>query len=159
LGRPSSFRFSGPSGCGKTTLLRLIAGLITPDQGRITIGGRDLTRVPAHKRNIGVVFQSYALFPHLTVADNVAFGLRAQGVQKSAIPKRVREALALVRMEDFAGRSVAALSGGSSSASPSLAPSWSSPSCCSSTSRSARSTGSSGRRCKSSFGTFCAIST
>jgi putative spermidine/putrescine transport system ATP-binding protein len=102
----------GPSGCGKTTLLRLIAGLITADQGRITIGGRDLTRVPAHKRNIGVVFQSYALFPHLTVADNVAFGLRAQGTPKAAIPERVREALALVRMEDFAGRSVAALSGG-----------------------------------------------
>ena len=102
----------GPSGCGKTTLLRLIAGLISPDQGRITIGGRDLTRVPAHKRNIGVVFQSYALFPHLSVADNVAFGMRAQRTPKHEIPQRVRDALALVRMQEFADRSVAALSGG-----------------------------------------------
>ena len=102
----------GPSGCGKTTLLRLVAGLVPADGGRITIGGRDLTRVPAHKRNIGVVFQSYALFPHLTVADNVAFGMRAQGVPGAEIPGRVREALALVRMEPFAERSITALSGG-----------------------------------------------
>jgi putative spermidine/putrescine transport system ATP-binding protein len=102
----------GPSGCGKTTLLRLVAGLIGADGGRIMILGRDLTRVPAHKRNIGVVFQSYALFPHLTVAENVAFGMRAQGVPKSEIPGRVREALALVRMESFAERSISALSGG-----------------------------------------------
>lgn len=102
----------GPSGCGKTTLLRLVAGLLTPDAGSIVIGGRDFTRVAAHKRNIGVVFQNYALFPHLTVADNVAFGLRAQGVPKAEIGERVREALARVRMEGFAERSVTALSGG-----------------------------------------------
>ena len=112
VGQAEFVSLLGPSGCGKTTLLRLIAGLIKPDQGRITIGGRDLTRVPAHKRNIGVVFQSYALFPHLTVADNVAFGLRAQGTPKANIPNRVREALALVRMEEFAERSVGGLSGG-----------------------------------------------
>jgi putative spermidine/putrescine transport system ATP-binding protein len=102
----------GPSGCGKTTLLRLVAGLLAPDAGSISIGGRELTRVAAHRRNIGVVFQNYALFPHLTVAENVAFGLYAQGAPKAEIGERVREALALVRMEDFAERSVTALSGG-----------------------------------------------
>jgi len=80
----------GPSGCGKTTLLRLIAGLLDPDAGTISVGGRDLTRIPAHKRNIGVVFQSYALFPHLDVAQNVAFGLEAQGAPSDQIQERVR---------------------------------------------------------------------
>ena len=75
----------GPSGCGKTTLLRIIAGLVAADGGRVVLDGIDITRVPAHKRNIGVVFQSYALFPHLTVAENVAFGLRARGTRASEI--------------------------------------------------------------------------
>jgi putative spermidine/putrescine transport system ATP-binding protein len=102
----------GPSGCGKTTLLRLIAGLLKPDGGRISIGGNDLTHVAAHKRNIGVVFQNYALFPHLTVEQNVAFGLEAQRRPRAEITQRVGNALALVRMEEFAGRRIAALSGG-----------------------------------------------
>ncbi|MGR3513863.1 MAG: ABC transporter ATP-binding protein [Paracoccaceae bacterium] len=102
----------GPSGCGKTTLLRIIAGLTLADSGDVMLDGRAITRVPAHKRNISVVFQSYALFPHLTVAENVAFGLRARGVAKSDTGKSVAEALALVRMETFADRPVAALSGG-----------------------------------------------
>ncbi len=102
----------GPSGCGKTTLLRLIAGLLKPDAGRIAIDGSDLTQVPAHKRNIGVVFQNYALFPHLTVEQNIAFGLEAQKTPKAEIGGRVQNALALVRMETFADRRVAALSGG-----------------------------------------------
>jgi putative spermidine/putrescine transport system ATP-binding protein len=102
----------GPSGCGKTTLLRIIAGLLAPDTGSISIAGRELTRVAAHKRNIGVVFQSYALFPHLTVAENVAFGLHARRVPRTEVASRVAEALSLVRMEDFAGRGVASLSGG-----------------------------------------------
>ena len=102
----------GPSGCGKTTLLRIIAGLTQADAGDILLGGRAITRVPAHKRNISVVFQSYALFPHLTVAENVAFGLRARGVAKADIGDKVSEALALVRMQDFSERPVAALSGG-----------------------------------------------
>lgn len=102
----------GPSGCGKTTLLRLIAGLLSPDTGTVAVNGRDLTRVPAHKRNIGVVFQSYALFPHLDVAQNVAFGLEAQGVAKNEITGRVQEALSLVRMNAFADRRISALSGG-----------------------------------------------
>jgi putative spermidine/putrescine transport system ATP-binding protein len=102
----------GPSGCGKTTLLRLIAGLIKPDAGRIAIKGSDLTQVPAHKRNIGVVFQNYALFPHLTVEQNVAFGLEAQKTPRAEIGKRVQNALALVRMQAFAERRISALSGG-----------------------------------------------
>jgi putative spermidine/putrescine transport system ATP-binding protein len=73
----------GPSGCGKTTLLRLIAGLMAPDEGSIAIGGLDVTRTPPHKRNVGVVFQSYALFPHLTVAGNVGFGLQGKGLGRA----------------------------------------------------------------------------
>ncbi|SDI55649.1 ABC transporter ATP-binding protein [Salipiger marinus] len=102
----------GPSGCGKTTLLRIIAGLMEADDGSVVLGGRDITRQPAHRRNISVVFQSYALFPHLTVAENVAFGLRARGTAKSATAAPVAEALRLVRMSDFADRPIAALSGG-----------------------------------------------
>src|SRR6056297_624753 len=102
----------GPSGCGKTTLLRIIAGLTPADEGSVLLDGRAITSVPVHRRNISVVFQSYALFPHLTVAENVAFGLRARGVGKGATADPVREALALVRMSDFADRPVAALSGG-----------------------------------------------
>ncbi|WP_172329878.1 ABC transporter ATP-binding protein [Mangrovicoccus sp. HB161399] len=102
----------GPSGCGKTTLLRIIAGLMEADQGDVVLGGRNITRLPAHRRNISVVFQNYALFPHLTVAENVAFGLRARGTAKSACAGPVEEALKLVRMEAFAGRPVSALSGG-----------------------------------------------
>jgi putative spermidine/putrescine transport system ATP-binding protein len=112
VGQAEFVSLLGPSGCGKTTLLRLVAGLLAPDGGSIAIGGRDLTRVAAHKRNVGVVFQNYALFPHLTVAENVAFGLRAQRAPKAEIEERVREAIARVRMESFAERSVTALSGG-----------------------------------------------
>jgi putative spermidine/putrescine transport system ATP-binding protein len=102
----------GPSGCGKTTLLRLIAGLMQQDRGRIEVAGQDITRLPAHRRNIGVVFQSYALFPHLTVAENLSFGLRAQGMPKAERPSRVAEALDLVRMGEHADKAVTALSGG-----------------------------------------------
>jgi putative spermidine/putrescine transport system ATP-binding protein len=112
VGRNEFVSLLGPSGCGKTTLLRLIAGLMKADSGRISIGGNDLTRVAAHKRNIGVVFQNYALFPHLTVEQNVAFGLEAQRRPKPEIAERVADALALVRMQEFAGRRVTALSGG-----------------------------------------------
>jgi putative spermidine/putrescine transport system ATP-binding protein len=102
----------GPSGCGKTTLLRLIAGLLQADAGSIRVGGRDLTNVPVHRRNISVVFQSYALFPHLTVAENVAFGLEAKGTSRPEIRRAVRNVLELVRMESFADRRVTLLSGG-----------------------------------------------
>ena len=112
VGRGELVSLLGPSGCGKTTLLRIIAGLTTADSGEVLLGGRAITSAPAHKRNISVVFQSYALFPHLTVAENVAFGLRARGHAKTDCGPKVAEALALVRMSDFAERKVAALSGG-----------------------------------------------
>lgn len=112
VGRGELVSLLGPSGCGKTTLLRIIAGLTSADTGDILLDGRAITRVPAHRRNISVVFQSYALFPHLTVAENVAFGLRARGMAKGDTGGKVAEALALVRMSDFADRPVAALSGG-----------------------------------------------
>jgi putative spermidine/putrescine transport system ATP-binding protein len=102
----------GPSGCGKTTLLRCIAGLLRPDTGRITVAGTDITTLPAHRRNVGVVFQNYALFPHLTVAENIGFGLRAQGIGRAEAAPRIAEALALVRMAEHAGKPVTALSGG-----------------------------------------------
>lgn len=102
----------GPSGCGKTTLLRIIAGLMAADDGAVILKGTNITALPPHKRNISVVFQNYALFPHLTVAENVAFGLRARGMTKAASVQPVDEALALVRMQDFADRGIAGLSGG-----------------------------------------------
>ncbi len=102
----------GPSGCGKTTLLRLVAGLVAADSGQILLAGRELSKVPAHRRNVSVVFQSYALFPHLSVRENVAFGLRARKVAAAEAAPRVEEALALVRMQSFADRAVTQLSGG-----------------------------------------------
>jgi putative spermidine/putrescine transport system ATP-binding protein len=112
VGKGEFVSLLGPSGCGKTTLLRLIAGLMRPEIGRIAIADRELTRVPAHKRQVGVVFQNYALFPHLTVAENVAFGLTTQRRTKEDIKRRVADALQLVRMSAFADRSVHGLSGG-----------------------------------------------
>ncbi len=102
----------GPSGCGKTTLLRCIAGFWAPDAGTITIDGADTVRVPVNRRPVGVVFQSYALFPHLTVAKNVAYGLRMRGMAKADIAARVARALETVALSDFAGRYPAQLSGG-----------------------------------------------
>jgi putative spermidine/putrescine transport system ATP-binding protein len=112
VGKGEFVSLLGPSGCGKTTLLRLIAGLMRPEAGRIAIGGRELTRIPAHKRNVGVVFQNYALFPHLTVAENVAFGLTTQRRPKDEVARRTAEALKLVRMSGFADRPIGGLSGG-----------------------------------------------
>jgi putative spermidine/putrescine transport system ATP-binding protein len=104
--------FLGPSGCGKTTLLRLVAGLETATEGHIVLDGEDLTRVPTHQRNIGMVFQSLALFPHLSVGDNVTYALRIRGVDKAARRKRADELLDLVRLEGVADRHVSQLSGG-----------------------------------------------
>jgi spermidine/putrescine transport system ATP-binding protein len=106
------FTLLGPSGCGKTTTLRLIAGFERPDEGRILLDGSDMSRTPPHKRRVNTVFQSYALFPHKSVADNVAFGLRYQRATKAEIKRRVAEAMALVRLEDFGHRRPAQLSGG-----------------------------------------------
>jgi putative spermidine/putrescine transport system ATP-binding protein len=102
----------GPSGCGKTTLLRMIAGLVSADRGNIRLAEREVTGLPAHKRNVSVVFQNYALFPHLNVRENVGFGLAARRVAKSEQKRRIEEALALVRMDAFADRPISALSGG-----------------------------------------------
>lgn len=102
----------GPSGCGKTTLLRIVAGLEQPDRGALTLDGRDLTKVPVHQRNFGLMFQDYALFPHRTVAQNVAFGLRMAGQSRTQIAQRVAEVLRLVSLQGYGDRSVFALSGG-----------------------------------------------
>lgn len=102
----------GPSGCGKTTTLRLIAGFITPDAGDIRLDGRSVVALPAHKRDMGIVFQSYALFPHLTVARNIAFGLEMRRMGADAVSAQVREMLRLVRLEAFAARLPRQLSGG-----------------------------------------------
>jgi putative spermidine/putrescine transport system ATP-binding protein len=102
----------GPSGCGKTTTLRMVAGLIEPTAGQVKLGGKDVTLLPPWKRNTGMVFQSYALFPHLTVAQNVAFGLEMRKLPKADIDKRVEEALALVRLAGFGARLPRQLSGG-----------------------------------------------
>lgn len=102
----------GPSGCGKTTLLRTIAGFLEPDSGSIRIGGRSVDGVPAHKRNTGMVFQNYAVFPHMSVADNVAYGLKARQLSGDAIRARTAKALAYVRLSTLADRFPDAMSGG-----------------------------------------------
>jgi putative spermidine/putrescine transport system ATP-binding protein len=102
----------GPSGCGKTTTLQMIAGFVAPSSGDIRVDGRTINGIPPHRRNIGVVFQSYALFPHLTVADNVAFGLRMRRVAGSDIRQRVRHALDIVRLGALEQRHPHELSGG-----------------------------------------------
>src|SRR4051812_16458264 len=102
----------GPSGCGKTTTLRMVAGFIEPTAGQVRLGGGGVTLLPPWKRNTGMVFQSYALFPHLTVAQNVAFGLEMRKLPKDDIGKRVEEALALVRLSGFGARLPRQLSGG-----------------------------------------------
>ncbi len=106
------FTLLGPSGCGKTTTLRMIAGFEQPTSGRIMLDGSDVARVPPHRRNVNTVFQSYALFPHLDVAKNVAFGLKYQKVDKSERAKRVAAALELVNLTEFAHRNADQLSGG-----------------------------------------------
>ncbi|AYA39104.1 spermidine/putrescine ABC transporter ATP-binding protein PotA [Xenorhabdus nematophila] len=102
----------GPSGCGKTTVLRLIAGLEDADSGKILLEGQDITNIPAEHRHVNTVFQSYALFPHMTVFENVAFGLRMQKTPEKEIAPRVEEALRMVQLEEFAQRKPAQLSGG-----------------------------------------------
>jgi putative spermidine/putrescine transport system ATP-binding protein len=102
----------GPSGCGKTTTLRMIAGLVPPTAGEVLIGGSRVTHMPVHKRNIGMLFQSYALFPHLTVAQNVSFGLQMRRMRKSDIRSKVETALSMVQLKQHADRLPAALSGG-----------------------------------------------
>ncbi|WP_028035348.1 ABC transporter ATP-binding protein [Chelativorans sp. J32] len=112
LPRGEMLALLGPSGCGKTTILRMIAGLIAPTSGAIRIDGRDVSAIPVHKRNMGMVFQSYALFPHMTVARNVSFGLEMRKVGKTEIEERVKKALDLVKLTGLGERKVSQLSGG-----------------------------------------------
>ena len=102
----------GPSGCGKTTLMRMVAGLDLPTSGAIKLDGKDITNVPTHKRDLGMVFQSLALFPHLTVGENIAYSLRIRGTGKEEQKKRVDELLSMIHLTGYADRPVAKLSGG-----------------------------------------------
>src|SRR5581483_4953583 len=111
--QPGEFlTFLGPSGCGKTTTLRIIGGFEEPDSGRVVLKGRDVTRWPAHRRDVHTVFQHYALFPHLDVFENVAFSLRLKGAGAEDIRGRVQQSLALVKLSGFESRRVSQLSGG-----------------------------------------------
>src|SRR5688500_19146497 len=102
----------GPSGCGKTTMLNLVAGFFMPDRGEVTIDGARVSHLPTYKRQIGMMFQNYALFPHMTVEANIGYGLRMRGVNKADIQKRVTEALALVKLHGLGERKPRQLSGG-----------------------------------------------
>ncbi len=112
IGRNEFFALLGPSGCGKTTLLRMLAGFEVPSEGHITIDDVDMTRVPPNRRPVNMVFQSYAVFPHMSVAENVAYGLKVAGIGDAETRERVAEALAMVRLDDFAERKPDQLSGG-----------------------------------------------
>ena len=110
--RGEFFSLLGPSGCGKTTTLRLVAGLVESDAGTVSVLGQDVTDVPTNKRGIGMVFQNYALFPHMTVAENIAFGLRMRKLKRAEIAERVSKVLDLVRLSGVEGRLPRQLSGG-----------------------------------------------
>lgn len=112
IGRGEFFAMLGPSGCGKTTTLKMIAGFEQPSSGRVMLDGDDVSKVPPHRRNVNTVFQQYALFPHMSVYDNVAYGPRSAKVPRADIDRRVREMLEVVRLGDYAQRRPAALSGG-----------------------------------------------
>ena len=106
----------GPSGCGKTTLLRLISGFEEPTAGKVFIGGKDVSGMPPHQRQVHTVFQNYALFPHMTVFENVAFGLRCQKLAETVIQERVAAVLKMVKLESYAERKPEQLSGGQKAA-------------------------------------------
>jgi spermidine/putrescine transport system ATP-binding protein len=112
IARGEFFAMLGPSGCGKTTTLKMIAGFEQPSAGRVLLEGNDVSRVPPHKRNVNTVFQQYALFPHMSVAENVAFGPRSKKVPRAEYTQRVAEMLDVVRLADFAKRKPSQLSGG-----------------------------------------------
>jgi iron(III) transport system ATP-binding protein len=112
VGAGEFFTLLGPSGCGKSTLLRMIAGFVQPTAGRVRFGEKDVTRLPAHKRGTGMVFQNYALFPHMTVADNVAYGLKLRRVSRTDRTRRIDRALERVGLTGYGGRRIDQLSGG-----------------------------------------------
>ncbi|MCD8482178.1 MAG: ATP-binding cassette domain-containing protein [Verrucomicrobia bacterium] len=110
------FSLLGPSGCGKTTLLRMIAGFVQPDKGRIIVNGRDITQLPPNKRPINTVFQSYALFPHLTIRENIGFGPKIAGKSKQQVQQEVDALLHLIQMEEHAHKRPSQISGGQKTA-------------------------------------------
>jgi putative spermidine/putrescine transport system ATP-binding protein len=112
VGKGELIGLLGPSGCGKTTTLRMIGGLMPTSEGQIVVGGRNVTSLPPHKRDMGIVFQNYALFPHMTVAQNLSFGLEMRGIAGAERKQRVQRALEMVRLETFGGRKPRELSGG-----------------------------------------------
>ncbi|WP_136684056.1 ABC transporter ATP-binding protein [Falsirhodobacter xinxiangensis] len=112
LPRGEMLALLGPSGCGKTTILRMIAGLVEPSSGAIRLNGREVSGIPVHKRNMGMVFQAYALFPHMTVAENIAFGLEMRGIAKADRAAKVARALDLVKLTGLGDRRTTQLSGG-----------------------------------------------
>jgi len=112
IARGEFFSLLGPSGCGKTTLLRILGGFVQPDGGRILVDGEDVTALPPNHRPTNMVFQSYAIFPHLSVADNIGYGLRKLKLPKEERAKRIDEALAMIRLDSFGGRKATELSGG-----------------------------------------------
>jgi len=112
IARGEFFALLGPSGCGKTTLLRMVAGFETPSEGRILLDGEDIVTVPPHRRPVNMMFQSYALFPHLSVEGNIGFGLRQENASRAEIAERVAEMLTLTRLQGFGGRRIDELSGG-----------------------------------------------
>ena len=138
----------GPSGCGKTTMLRLIAGFTLPDNGQILVDGKDISGVPPYRRQVNTVFQKYALFPHLNVFDNIAFGLKIQKLPKDEIESRVNEMMELVNLAGYGSRYIDQLSGGQQRIARALVKRARAPVCCSSTSLWARWTSSSARACR-----------
>ncbi len=152
------FALLGGSGCGKSTLLRMLAGLENPTEGQILLDGENMSGVPPYKRPVNMMFQSYALFPHMSVAENIAFGLKQDGMEKAAQDERVEQMLKLVKLEEFARRKPHQLSGGQRQR-VALARSIAlRPRCCCSTSRSARSTRSCARKPSSNSWTCSRIS-
>ena len=140
----------GPSGCGKTTLLRIVSGFVRQTSGRVLFDAESVDHLPPSRRGAGIVFQNYALFPHMTVAQNVAYGLEAHKWPRQRIGKRVAEMLALVHMSEFAARKPRQLSPEASSSGPRLRAVWPpTRRCCCSTSRSARSTRICASTCRS----------
>lgn len=112
VGRGEFVTFLGPSGCGKTTTLRMIAGFDMPTSGEILLNGEDITKIPANKRPINTVFQRYALFPHMNIFDNIAFGLKLKKLPQDEIRRKVKRVLEIVDLEGFERRKVSTLSGG-----------------------------------------------
>src|SRR6516164_11742641 len=110
--RGEFFTFLGPSGSGKSTILRMIAGLVEPDAGRISIDGEDVARIPPWRRNLGMMFQQYAVFPHMNVSENVGYGLKVRGVSGDAVKRRVGNMLELVGLSEYKDKNVTLLSGG-----------------------------------------------